>query len=225
MQPLANACVISRMGQALQIHNQLYLSDTLSFIRPEVTSSQQQFSSLELQAPNVHDELIARCKAGDQAAHQKLYKAYAKAMFNVGFRITRSEEEAQDVLQEAFISAFKNLDSYRGDATFGAWLKRIVVNKSLNVVNKRKMDPIPDNDEWDIAEEHDDSEYMDGVTVELVKKCIDKLPDGYRNVLSLYLIEGYDHQEIAEILGFTESTSKSQLNRAKAKLRELLSKK
>jgi RNA polymerase sigma factor (sigma-70 family) len=144
-------------------------------------------------------------------------------MFNVGYRITKSEEDAEDVLQEAFISAFRNLDNYRGDATFGAWLKRIVVNKALNALNKRKHELIPDDDgQWDVAEEDSATEYREELTVERVKKAIEKLPDGYRTVLSLYLLEGYDHQEIGEIMGISESTSKSQLNRAKARLKEIL---
>jgi RNA polymerase sigma factor (sigma-70 family) len=174
------------------------------------------------QIHNIHEPLIDRCRAGDQAAHHSLYKLYARAMYNVGYRIVRDEEEAQDVLQEAFVSAFKNLDSYRGDSTFGSWLKRIVVNKALNAVSRRKFEPIPENEDWDIAEPETDVVYRGELTVDRVKQSIAQLPDGYRNVLSLYLIEGYDHQEIAEIMGFTESTSKSQLNRAKAKLRELL---
>ena len=173
----------------------------------------------------MHDELIARCKAGDQEAHRRLYKLYSKAMYNVGLRITRSEEEAEDVLQEAFINAFRNIDSYRGDATFGAWLKRIVVNKAINAVSRKKHDPIPDDDRWDVAEDEPPADYGDGLTVDRVKRCIEELPDGYRTVLSLYLLEGYDHQEIGEIMGISESTSKSQLNRAKARLRELLTQK
>ncbi len=172
---------------------------------------------------HIHDELIARCRTGEREAHYQLYKLYSKAMFNVGYRITRSEEDAEDVLQEAFISAFHNLESYRGDASFGAWLKRIVVNKALNALNKRKYESIPEDDEqWDVAEEEIPTEYREELTVERVKQGIDKLPDGYRTVLSLYLLEGYDHQEIGEILGISESTSKSQLNRAKSKLKELL---
>jgi RNA polymerase sigma-70 factor (ECF subfamily) len=87
---------------------------------------------------HIHDELIARCRSGEREAHYQLYKLYSKAMFNVGYRITRSEAEAEDVLQEAFISAFRNLEHYRGDASFGAWLKRIVVNKAINALNKRE---------------------------------------------------------------------------------------
>ena len=172
---------------------------------------------------NMHHELIARCRQGDQHAHFQLYKLYSKAMYNVGYRITGNEDEAQDVLQEAFTSAFRDLDYYRGDAAFGAWLKRIVINKALTAVQKRKHDRIPDDEHWDVAEEAPSEEYADNLTVERVRSGIQRLPDGYRAVLSLYLLEGYDHQEIAEILGITESTSKSQLNRAKTKLRELLS--
>ncbi|HZI23992.1 MAG TPA: RNA polymerase sigma factor [Chryseolinea sp.] len=172
---------------------------------------------------DIHEDLIARCRTGDRDAHYRIYKLYSKAMFNVGYRITRSEEDAEDVLQEAFISAFRSLDSYRGDATFGAWLKRIVINKAINALNKKKHQSLPDeNEQWDIAEEESPPEYRDSLTVERVRKAIEKLPDGYRSVLSLYLLEGYDHQEIGEILGISESTSKSQLNRAKAKLKELL---
>jgi RNA polymerase sigma-70 factor (ECF subfamily) len=148
-------------------------------------------------------------------------------MYNVGYRITRDEDDAHDVLQEAFISAFNNMDSYRGDATFGAWLKRIVVNKAINVLKRRRTEPLPDDDRWDVKDEQgneSESEY-DQLDVDRVRHGIEQLPDGYRSVLSLYLLEGYDHQEIGQILGVSESTSKSQLNRAKTKLRELLKQK
>jgi RNA polymerase sigma factor (sigma-70 family) len=177
---------------------------------------------LEQQLLNIHEGLIARCKAGDRDAHYRLYNLYKRAMFNVSYRITGREEDAEDALQEAFISAFRNLESYRGDAAFGAWLKRIVVNKAINVLKKRKYETMPEEEQWDVAEEESPVEYKEEFTVDRVKKAIDQLPDGYRSVLSLYLLEGYDHQEIAEILGVSESTSKSQLNRAKNKLRELL---
>jgi RNA polymerase sigma factor (sigma-70 family) len=178
---------------------------------------------LEQTVQNIHYELIERCRAGEREAFYKIYKLYSKAMYNVGFRITGNEDDAEDVLQESFISAFKNLSSFRADASFGSWLKKIVVNKAINVLQKRKMDPLPENEDWDVAEEQTAIEYGNGLTVEEVKRAIEQLPDGYRAVLSLYLLEGYDHQEIGEIMGITESTSKSQLNRAKGKLRDLLS--
>jgi len=143
-------------------------------------------------------------------------------MYNVGYRITGNEEDAEDVLQESFVSAFRNLDSYRGDASFGSWLKKIVINKAINVLKKRKWELMPEDKEFDVPEEESEQEYLPGLSVDRVREAIQQLPDGYRSVLSLYLLEGYDHQEIAEIMGITESTSKSQLNRAKNKLREKL---
>ncbi len=168
------------------------------------------------------EELIERCKQGDEKAFQALYKLYARAMFNVSYRITGREEEAQDVLQESFISAYRNIGNYRGDSTFGSWLKRIVVNRSINALRARRMELMPEDSDFDVKEEEPQEIYREELTVDKVKKAIMALPDGYRSVLSLYLLEGYDHEEIASILNITESTSKSQLNRAKAKLREQL---
>jgi RNA polymerase sigma factor (sigma-70 family) len=144
-------------------------------------------------------------------------------MYNTALRFTREEEAAQDVMQEAFISAFENLNTYRGDSAFGAWLKRIVINKAITYLGKRKMERLPEDERWDVKEE-EPVDIFEGFpfTVEKVQKAIHDLPDGYRSVLSLYLLEGYDHSEIAEIMGITESTSKSQFNRSKKKLKELL---
>jgi RNA polymerase sigma factor (sigma-70 family) len=153
-----------------------------------------------------------------------LYQLYSKSMYNVGYRIVNNAEEAQDVLQEAFISAFRNLEFYRGDASFGAWLKRIVIHKAINYLKKRKLERFPDDQDWDVREEEEQAKSFP-FTVEDVKNAIEKLPDGYRSVLSLYLIEGYDHAEIGEILGISESTSKSQFNRSKKRLREILEEK
>lgn len=177
------------------------------------------------QGLDIHKELIDRCRMGDQEAHSRLYRLYSRAMYNVGYRITGNEEDAEDVLQEAFVSAFRNLASYRADATFGAWLKRIVVNKSINVIKKRRENVVGQEEDFDVPAEEPDTDYMPELSVDTVRKCIEMLPDGYRSVLSLYLLEGYDHEEIAGIMGITESTSKSQLNRAKGKLKELLIKK
>jgi RNA polymerase sigma factor (sigma-70 family) len=176
---------------------------------------------LSEQVLNIHGELIDRCRLGDREAHFRLYKLYSRAMYNVGFRITGNEEDAEDVLQEAFISAFRNLDHYRGEASFGSWLKRIVINKAINVLKKHKWEMMPENKELDFPAE-EEQEYLPELYVDKVRKAIQQLPDGYRTVLSLYLLEGYDHQEIGEILGISESTSKSQLNRAKNKLKEIL---
>ncbi len=171
---------------------------------------------------HIHTEIVDRCLAGDREAYEELYRLYARAMFNVSLRITNDHEEAEDVLQEAFVSAFQYLNTYNKTATFGAWLKRIVVNKSLNHIKRRKLEVIPIEDELDVIEEYDivDFDY----NVAQVKRAMEQLPDGYRTVFSLYLLEGYDHGEIASIMGIAESTSKSQYNRSKKKLIEILKK-
>lgn len=144
-------------------------------------------------------------------------------MYNTALRIVGDEDDAHDVLQEAFISAFKNLSTYRADASFGAWLKRIVINNAINRTKTKRMERMPDDEELsDKADEEPSEDRYENLTVERVKRSIELLPNGYRAVLSLYLLEGYDHQEIAAILNITTSTSKSQLNRAKSKLREVL---
>lgn len=171
---------------------------------------------------NPHAELIEQCRQGDREAFYRLYKLYSKSMYNVGYRIVNNTGEAEDVLQEAFISAFRNLHYYRGDATFGSWLKRIVVNKAINAMKKRRMEQLPDSEDFDVAEVEMQEERDFPFSVESVRMAIAALPDGYRAVLSLYLLEGYDHSEIAEILGISESTSKSQFNRSKKKLRTIL---
>lgn len=171
---------------------------------------------------NIHADLIARCKEQDRSAQFEIYKLYNKAMFNTALRITGEQEDAEDVLQDAFVSAFQNLNSYREDATFGAWLKRIVVNKALNHVQKSKKDLmlVEDLKEEGGIEWSDEGEPI--YSIGAIKRTMNQLPSGFRTVLSLYLFEGYDHKEISEILGITESTSKSQYKRAKDKLKMIL---
>ncbi len=178
---------------------------------------------MEVGYSNIHQDLIDKSLEGDEIAQSKLYMLYSRAMYNSCLRITNNQEDAMDVLQEAFISAFNSLGSYKGEAAFGAWLKKIVVNKAINHVKKKQL--ISSSFNVDIHDVHneeiyDDSEYV--YTPEKIKEAVKKLPEGYRMVFSLYLMEGYDHQEIADILGITVSTSKSQYNRAKNKLREML---
>ena len=176
---------------------------------------------LEPETVHIHQEIIEKCRQGDRGAHYQLYRLYSRNMYNIGYRIVNNEAEAEDVLQEAFINAFHSLNHYRGDATFGSWLKRIVVNKAISVLKSRKMESLLENENFDVPEEQE-TQVEFKFSVEQVKKAIVMLPDGYRSVLSLYLLEGYDHSEIAEILGISESTSKSQFNRSKKKLREIL---
>lgn len=173
----------------------------------------QGINILDSPVVNVHQQLIERCLAGDRQSYYELYKLYSRSMYNVGYRIVNNED----------ISAFSNLETYRQESSFGAWLKRIVVNKAINYLHKRRTESLPDHEHWDVKEELEPDPFEGfPFSVEKVKAAIAALPDGYRSVLSLYLLEGYDHSEIAEILGITESTSKSQFNRSKKKLKELL---
>jgi len=172
---------------------------------------------------NIHRELIEQSKSGDSTAQTELYQLYSKAMYNIAYRISNNQEDAEDILQDAFVSAFNRLDSFRGDSSFGAWLKKIVVNKSINFIKKKRLDIDPLDE--GTYEAHLDNPYDDDdlvMNVDRIRNAIQKLPDGYRVVFSLYLLEGYDHREIAQVLDISESTSKSQYNRAKKKIRELL---
>ena len=172
---------------------------------------------------DIHRDVIESCKKGDVRAQYQLYSLYSKAMYNICYRMTNRQEEAEDLLQESFTYAFSKLGSFRYESSFGAWLKRIVVNTCINHLKKRRVDlvyteqqndPIPDDDFVDYGEIK--------FKVDNVMKAMEQLPEGYRVVFSLYLLEGYDHKEIAEILGVTESTSKSQFLRAKQKIKEML---
>ncbi|MDX8340082.1 sigma-70 family RNA polymerase sigma factor [Draconibacterium sp. IB214405] len=169
---------------------------------------------------NIHQEIIDQCREGSQKAQFQLYKLYYKAMYSVCLRIVNDSMEAEDVMQEAFLSAFNKIESYKGEVSFGAWLKRIVVNRSLDCLKKRKVKFEEVNERTaQIADYQMETRDIDA---EALKRAIQKLSDGYRVVLSLYLIEGYDHEEISQILGISNSASRTQLLRAKNKLRELL---
>jgi len=141
-------------------------------------------------------------------------------MYSVSLRIVNDEMEAEDVMQEAFLSAFKKMDSYRGEVSFGAWLKRIVVNRSLDVLKKRKVKFEEINERTTEIEDYQMP--VKELDAKILQTAIQQLSDGYRIVLSLYLIEGYDHEEISQILGISNSASRTQLLRAKNKLKELL---
>ena len=160
---------------------------------------------------------------GNVRAQYQLYSLYSKAMYNICLRMTNQQEEAEDMLQESFSYAFGRLGSFRFESSFGAWLKRIVVNTCINHLKKRKVDLIYTEQHNDPAPTDDFVDYEEmKFKVDGVMKAMKKLPEGYRVVFSLYLLEGYDHKEIAEIMGISESTSKSQFFRAKLKIKEIL---
>jgi len=167
--------------------------------------------------------VIESCMRGDVRAQYQLYSLYSKAMYNICYRMTGQQEEAEDMLQESFSYAFSKLGSFRFESSFGAWLKRIVVNTCINQLKKRRIDLVYTEQTNDPGPEDDFVDYGEiKFQVERVMKALEKMPEGYRVVFSLYLLEGYDHKEISEILGITESTSKSQFLRAKKKMKEIL---
>lgn len=152
----------------------------------------------------------------------QVYKGYYKAMYNVAFRILRDEFEAEDIMQEAFLTAFTKLDIFKAEVTFGAWLKRIVINKSLTQLKKKnryeevKMDVIPN---YEIVEEKVDYSSLKASSV--VDK-INSLKQNYQLILTLNLIEGYDYEEISEIMGYTNENVRTTISRAKKKLKQVL---
>lgn len=170
---------------------------------------------------------MVECKQGSKKACYELYKLYAKAMLNVAFRIVGNIAEAEDVLQEAFLDAFGKLKDFRQDTTFGLWLKQIVVNRSINLLRKRKLDLIEIDGAHleNIPEEQTGDDEQVQYQAARVKDAMKQLPDGYRLVISLYLLEGYDHEEIGQILNISENTSRTQFLRAKRKLIEILKRK
>lgn len=174
--------------------------------------------------PNIHQDLINRCRVKDRSAQFEIYGLYYKAMYNTSLRLVQDQGEAEDIMQESFLSAFDKIETYSGRVSFGAWLKKIVINRSLDSLKKRKLS-FEMLDEQVIHEEDGDSEIDDiSDRIEEIREAIMKLPDGFRVVLTLYLLEGYDHEEIGQILDINPSTSRSQFTRARQKLVEMLKK-
>ncbi len=167
-------------------------------------------------------ELVEQCKANDRKAQMKLYKQYCDGMYCVAMRFLKNADDAEDVLQEAFIRAFEKIHQYRGEVTFGAWLKRIVVNRSIDFLNSKKNRTVEFNESFIQLEEDDNWEVDDTVTIEEVTKTIEELPDRYRTVLQLFLVEGYDHAEISQILNISETASRTRLLRGKSQVKKKL---
>ena len=202
-------------------------ANILAFVQPFLKAPVININPLDLLATryiDINKALVDRCRTGDRKAQHELYHAYARQMYNVCMRIVNSAADAEDILQESFLEAFRGISDFRGESTFGAWLKKIVVNRSINYLNRRKLvlfDQVPGSETITYESAANNTEEIQ-FEVKRVHAALMDLPAGYRLVLSLYLLEGYDHAEIAQILKITESTSKSQYNRAKAKLREQL---
>ncbi|WP_191859215.1 RNA polymerase sigma factor [Hanstruepera ponticola] len=170
-------------------------------------------------------DIIEKCKANDRKAQMQLYSQYCNGMYIVAKRFIKNDAQAEDVVQDAFIKAFTKLHQYHAEVTFGAWLKRIVINTSIDTLkaNKQRLVELEEV-HLKVVDTSDDDKWLvdDAVTIEEIKEAINSLSEKYRYVVMLYLIEGYDHQEISEILDITEVASRTQLYRGKLKLQELL---
>jgi RNA polymerase sigma-70 factor (ECF subfamily) len=167
--------------------------------------------------------LVRNCLQGHRRAQRRLYDAYVDAVFHTCLRICGGTADAEDVTQETFIRVFRRLKTFNGTSSLGAWIKRIAVNTSLNHIRgQRRLTALVDAPEPSIPAQTKEVFPADGLTVERIHLAIQQLPDGSRTVLSLHLLEGYQHKEIASILGITESTSKSQYHRAKKLLQGIL---
>ncbi len=170
-----------------------------------------------------HSQLIKKCKQGNRKAQMKLYDLYADAMYIVTCRYISNREDAKDVMQEAFLKAFTRLSQYKEEVAFGAWLKRIVINQSIDTLKKRSF-VYEEIDDQTLAIVADDASWEIDISVskQQIIQTINTLPNIYKYVLHLYLIEGYDHQEISEILDIPVRTSRTQLMRGKTKLKKTL---
>ena len=167
--------------------------------------------------------LIEDCKKQKRKAQLKLYNQYCDAMLCVAMRYLKQKDLAEDATQEAFIKAFKNIDKFTGETTFGAWLKRIVINQSIDYYRQHKYHENIENVNLEVAEDEEHTwQVNENISTADIRACIETLDEKYATVLKLYLMEGYDHDEIGEILGIKPNNSRIQLHRGKKLLKEKL---
>ena len=169
--------------------------------------------------------IIEGCKRGDNKAQKLLYDHYKAIFFGICRRYLHSYEDAEDVLVEAYLKIYSKISEYKAEGSFEGWMKRIVVNESLMFLRKNKnLNLELDANSINVSEEANFDDFEEGIDEEKIFQQIEALPPGYKAVLNLYLVEGYKHREIAELLGISINTSKSQLILAKRRLQELVKK-
>ncbi len=170
------------------------------------------------------EELVQLCLEGRSSAQMELYDRYYKAMYNTANRIVKDSAEAEDVMQEAFLNAFTKLDTFKREVSFGAWLKRIVVNKSIyHYRTKRKKNEVGLDDYLYKVEDNDEVSEDRGRSEQLAQKVMDtmnQLKDNYRISLTLHLIEGYDYEEVSTIMNVSYANCRTIISRAKESLRK-----
>lgn len=174
----------------------------------------------------LQQNILARCKNGERMAQQQLYEHFKGKMFAVCLRYANSRQDAEDVLQEGFVKVFRDLHQFRGEGSFEGWMRRVIVNVALQHLRKQRgglQFAELENVEYKLGEV-EDSVFEENEKAAALVKLMQKMPAGFRTVLNLYVLEEYSHQEIADELGISVGTSKSQLNRAKLFLKNLLEK-
>ena len=170
-------------------------------------------------------DVVEKCKVNDRKAQLKLYGQYCDGMYAVTMRFLQNSDDSEDVLQDSFISAFQKIHQYKGEVTFGAWLKRIVVNKCIDFLKSKKQNLVPLEEYYMQAVENDDWSVGEGICIDEVKEAIDTLPEKYKYVVLMYLVEGFDHKEISQVLELTETACRTRLSRGKGYLKSILIKK
>ena len=164
-------------------------------------------------------EILKRAKKGKIDAQEQLYQQYSVMLYVLCLRYARDRSEANDILQEGFITIFKDLNQYNGKGDLAAWMRKVMVNTALQYIRKWKKDWNWENSEDHLLNLEVDESAHSNLNIEEMTKIIQQLPMGYRVVFNMYVIEGYSHKEIASKLDISESTSKSQLHRAKQAIR------
>ncbi len=182
-------------------------------------------SKTKTKISTIQIHIVEKCKQNDRQAQMQLYNQYCNGMLIVALRFVKDTMEAEDIVQEAFIKAFSKLEQYKAEVTFGAWLKRIVINKCIDVLKSKRQRLIElEEHHLNVVDTDYENEWLveDDITIDEVKTAIEHLPEKYKFVVMLYLVEGYDHQEISEILNISEVASRTQLSRGKQKLQNEL---
>jgi len=168
---------------------------------------------------DIHHELIRKCKKGHQRSQMQIYKLYYKAMFNASLRIVGNKADAEDIMQDSFLDAFQKLKQYDEEGSFGGWLKRIVVNNSLDHIHKNNKE-VSFIEHMEVVTFDNDSEDIKKVRLADIKEALKKIKEEYRVIISMYLFDGFDHEEISEVLNISYNLSRTRYSRAKKKLKD-----
>lgn len=173
--------------------------------------------------PQIHIKLIEEAKRNEKRAQSQLYLLYYKSIYNCCLRIVGDSYAAEDLMQDSFIMAFKNIKQFNSEVMFGAWIKKIAINTSINYLKRNELMAQKMKDYGTLNEQDEDGEETQSeFTIQEVLKAMEGLATNYRIVFSLYMIEGYDHDEIAKIMSISASTSRSQLSRARSKIKTII---